>query len=91
MTAKADRNSEFEALVAGRHNNPFGVLGPHAEAGGRVVRTFQPHAARVELVDAAGAPMADMKKIHAGGVFEAPLPPRKRHYALRITDGSGLS
>jgi 1,4-alpha-glucan branching enzyme len=91
MSNKKTSNSEYEALVAGRHNNPFAVLGPHKGKNGRVVRTLQPHAKKVELVDAAGKPIANMKKIHAGGLFEAPLPPRKRHYALRITDESGHS
>jgi len=91
MSNKKTGNSEYEALVSGQHNNPFAVLGPHKGANGRVVRTLQPHAAKVELVDAQGKSLANMKKIHAGGLFEAPLPPRKRHYALRVTDGSGQS
>jgi 1,4-alpha-glucan branching enzyme len=89
MTTKKDTNSEYEAIVTGCHNNPFAVLGPHSGTKGRVVRALQPHAQKVELVDAAGKRLANMKKIHAGGLFEGPLPPRKRHYALRVTDGSG--
>ena len=92
MTNREKRkNDEYAALVEGRHNNPFAVLGPHAGKEGRVVRALQPHAAKVELVDAAGTPIANMKKIHAGGLYEAALPPRKRRYALRITDRSGGS
>ncbi len=89
MTAKKNTNSEYGAIVAGYHNNPFAVLGPHPGKAGRVVRTLQPHAKKVELVDAAGKRIANMKKVHAGGLFEAVLPPRKRRYALRVTDGSG--
>ena len=85
------RNPEYEALVAGSHNNPFAVLGPHAGPDGRVVRTLQPDATTVELVDGAGTKLADMKKIHAGGLFEAPMPARKRRYALRVTYGPGDS
>ena len=91
MTAKEKKNDEYEALVAGCHNNPFAVLGPHAGPKGRVVRTLQPHATKVDLVDGTGRLLKKMKKIHAGGLFEAPLPPRKRRYALRITDGGGHS
>ena len=85
------RNPEYEALVAGSHNNPFAVLGPHVGPEGRVVRTLQPDATTVELVDGAGTKLADMKKIHAGGLFEAPMPARKRRYALRVTYGPGDS
>ena len=83
------KNSEFEALVAGRHNNPFGVLGPHSGPDGRVVRTLQPDAKGVDIVDADGETLARMKKVHKGGLFEGPLPPRKRRYALRVSWQSG--
>jgi len=84
-------NPEFEALVAGSHNNPFAVLGPHDGADGRVVRTLQPHATAVELLDGAGKKLADMTKMHAGGLFEGALPARRRRYALRVTYESGDS
>ena len=46
----------IDTLTRGDHGDPFSVLGPHADgAGGVVVRTFQPHAARVWLIDAASA------------------------------------
>jgi len=85
------RNPQYEALVAGSHNNPFAVLGPHVGPDGRVVRTLQPDATSVELLDGAGAKLADMKKIHSGGLFEGALPARKRRYALRVTYASGDS
>ena len=85
------RNPEYEALVAGSHNNPFAVLGPHVGPDGRFVRTLQPDAASVELLDGAGKKLADMTKIHAGGLFEGAMPARKRRYALRVTYASGDS
>ena len=81
--------SQIEALVAGRHNNPFAFLGPHKTRDGRVVRTFQPGARSVDLVERNGHKLASMKRTHADGLFEALLPPRKRRYALRITWQSG--
>jgi 1,4-alpha-glucan branching enzyme len=81
--------SEYDALVAGRHNNPFSVLGPHSGPGGRVVRTLQPDAVSVQLVDGSGDKLADMQKIHDGGLFECPMPPRIRRYALRVSYASG--
>jgi len=81
--------SQTEALVAGRHNNPFAFLGLHKTRGGRVVRTFQPGAKSVDLVERSGQTLASMQCTHPAGLFEAPMPPRKRSYALRITWQSG--
>lgn len=82
---------EQEALVCGQHNNPFAVLGLHHTPDGRVVRTLQPGATAVDLIQRNGDPIAAMRCIHDGGLFEAPMPSRKRSYALRITWESGLA
>ncbi|MGB5345231.1 MAG: hypothetical protein WBN23_03610, partial [Woeseia sp.] len=60
----------FNALVAGRHGDPFAVLGPHAEGKRRVVRTLQPQAALVELVDARNTLRGTLRSVHSGGLFE---------------------
>ena len=80
-----NKNNEYEALVAGNHNNPFAVLGPHAGPDGRVVRTLQPDASSVELIDDKGVKLADMSKVHDGGLFEGEIPEQERHYALRVS------
>jgi 1,4-alpha-glucan branching enzyme len=82
-------NTDYDALVAGHHSDPFSVLGVHPTPDGRVVRTLQHDAASVELTDRNGETIAPMERVHPGGVFEAPLPPRLRRYALRITWPSG--
>ncbi len=89
MTKKKTINSEFEALVAGKHNNPFAVLGPHSGPNGRVVRTLQPDAKAVDIIDGDGETLCKMKEVHEGGLFEGALPPRKRRYALRVSWQSG--
>jgi len=81
--------TEFDALVNGRHNNPFAILGLQRTREGRVVRTLQPGAKSVDLIDRHGDTLAAMQRIHDGGLFEAPMPPRKRNYALRVTWQSG--
>jgi 1,4-alpha-glucan branching enzyme len=78
-----------QALVEGRHNNPFAVLGPHRKGTKRIVRTLQPGAAKVELLDRQGKPLASFEQIHPDGVFEAWLPPRLRSYSLRVTQAGG--
>jgi 1,4-alpha-glucan branching enzyme len=73
------------ALVAGRDGDPFAVLGPHALGSATVVRTLQPGARAVSVVDARGTVLATAQQIDAGGLFEALLvgevPPR---YRLRV-------
>jgi len=83
--------SELEAIVQGRHNNPFAILGPHRSGQARIVRTFQPDADEVSLLNARGEVVAGMRKIDVGGVFEATLPPRQRRYALRVTTQDGTT
>ena len=82
---------EFRALVAGQHKDPFALLGLHNSGGRRVVRTFQPQAKSVTLVDAGGEELAAMQCVHSDGLFVAEMPPRKRRYLLRITNHNGVS
>ena len=84
-------NKQIEALVQGRSHDPFAVLGVHQSGNGRVVRTFQPQAGNVELIDSDGTSIAMMDRIHNDGLFEAALPPRKRRYLLRPTHHDGTS
>jgi len=79
----------FDAIAAGRHGDPFSVLGPQQGAKGRVVRTFQPGARGVDLLDREDTPLGRLERVHAEGLFEGPLPPKLRHYRLRIDWGDG--
>jgi len=81
----------MSALVQGRYRDPFAVLGLHKEGSNRIVRTFQPQASRIVLVDADGNALQEMQRVHADGLFEAIMPPRKRRYALRITTHDGTT
>ncbi len=81
--------SALDALAAGRHSNPFALLGPHLENGERRVRCLLPHATSVSMTDLKGNVIASMDRIHDGGIFVATLPPRYRRYRLRVLTGSG--
>ncbi len=85
-----------EAIVRGRHGDPFAVLGPHVLRRGRtaglVIRAFLPGAAQVSVVPLAGDwPARPMRRIHPEGLFEASFPGRKDAfpYRLRWVDGAG--
>jgi len=83
--------SELLALLSARHRNPFAVLGPHADGGGgTVVRACLPGASRAGLLDAEGSPLADMERLHDGGIFAGRLPPGVSGYRLwvRWSDGT---
>jgi 1,4-alpha-glucan branching enzyme len=79
----------YAALVSGRHNDPFGVLGAHRVGAARIVRTLQPHAKSVAIIDASGDVLTAMERVHPGGIFAAFMPPRLRRYRLRITTTAG--
>ncbi|WP_341990995.1 1,4-alpha-glucan branching protein GlgB [Azorhizobium sp. AG788] len=65
------------ALVEGRHGDPFSFLGPHPVASGMVVRTFQPGARTVEVLEGGtGRALAPLQLIHPAGVFAGRLPER---------------
>ncbi|MGN6092727.1 MAG: GlgB N-terminal domain-containing protein, partial [Luteibacter jiangsuensis] len=50
-----------DALVEGRHGDPFALLGPHRVEGRRVVRTLQPGARSVELIDTQGHVIGELQ------------------------------
>lgn len=70
--------AEIEAIVAGRHADPFSVLGLHEVAGEWVARAFNPHADTLEAFDAAGKPLGRLEKLDEGGFFEGPLAIKER-------------
>ena len=84
MTAMPDSLALLATdALAGRLTDPFAVFGPHDTAEGRLVRSFQPGARRVELLDAAdGRPLGEMAE-PAPGLFVGALPDA-RAYRLRI-------
>ena len=79
----------IDAIVAGRHGDPFGVLGPHGTPDGRLVRCLAPGAQGVELADAHGSVLGDMYPVGEHGFYIGRLPARRRRYALRITYPDG--
>jgi 1,4-alpha-glucan branching enzyme len=83
--------AEIEAIVRGRHGDPFGVLGPHGDDP-PVVRTFQPGAERAFVLDhATGEVLAELRRLHPEGLFAGAVAGRKgrlERYRLRF-EGDG--
>ena len=69
IAADTERNQgAFKAIVQGRYSDPFSVLGLHREGNVRFVRTFQPAARFVDLIDGSGETLARMERVHNEGV-----------------------
>ena len=86
MLAAAD----VEALVQGRHADPFAVLGLHADASGALwMRAMLPDALSVALHTAAGQAGCVVKLAQRGatGLWEAQVPRRKNRFDYRLQVG----
>jgi 1,4-alpha-glucan branching enzyme len=72
------------AIVQGRHGDPFAVLGMHGESP-PVVRTFQPAASAVAVIDAAnGERLAELERQHPDGLFVGAMAGRAGRFAYRL-------
>ncbi len=81
---------EVEALVAGRHGDPFAFLGMHKASAGVYVRAMLPDAERMAVIDtASGEIVAQGERIHPAGFFVASMPDRNApfRYRLRVWRG----
>ena len=85
----ARQSETYAALARGSYYDPFSILGLHRVGNVRIVRTLQPQAQSVELIDSDGEFLAAMERVHPDGLFAVAMPPRKRRYKLRITTHSG--
>ncbi|MGN6489628.1 MAG: 1,4-alpha-glucan branching enzyme, partial [Devosia sp.] len=62
--------SDIKAIVAGRHSDPFGVLGLHEVGGVWVARTFIPHAETVSARTLDNRILGELNRRHDAGFFE---------------------
>jgi len=78
----------LDAIASGRHANPFAVLGHHRIGRTSVVRTFQPQAERVSVLENETSGGVAMRRIHTAGIFEAVVSDSATRYRLRIDSGA---
>ena len=74
---------EIEAIVHGKHRDPFSFLGPHGE----LIRAWLPHAREALLLDCDDS-ITPMEQ-GPTGFFTVTLPEPSRDYRIRITLYSG--
>ena len=85
------------ALIEGRHEDPFELLGPHEveHDGGKAlaVRAYLPHSSQAWIAHGRDYEKLPMRRIHPSGLFEAicPWPGHEgmRRYQLQVEDFSG--
>ncbi|MBM1173922.1 1,4-alpha-glucan branching protein GlgB [Microvirga arabica] len=77
-------SGSVQALIEGRHGDPFSILGPHPAGGGSIVRVFMPGAKSVEVLrrHTDGEPER-LHLVHADGLFAGRLDYRDA-YRLRV-------
>jgi len=80
--------ADILAIVEARHRDPFAILGPHAAAGGLVVRCFVPGAERIEILAEDGAVLGALASRHPDGFFEGLIPGRGRYEGYRLRAGN---
>lgn len=82
---------DVQAVVEGRHPDPFSVLGLHEDDGALVVRAFVPDAQRIAVVDPkTGRQIVELEEVgEARGFFQARVPRRRKRfsYHLRVIQG----
>ena len=87
-TTGAISRGTIDAVVRGRHRNPFAVLGVHEANGEVMLRAFVPGADTVDALTRDGDPLGSLKRRHAAGFFEGALP-RRTGYLLRAANAEG--
>ena len=88
-------DAEIDAILRADHRDPFGLLGLHWNERRKVfdVRTFQPGARRVWVIDSAtGETVVELAQIHPVGFFAGSTSRAERFaYRLRREDAGGTS
>jgi 1,4-alpha-glucan branching enzyme len=70
--------SEIDAVVRGRHRDPFAVLGVQGEGARLIARAFVEGAEELDAFTLAGKPAGTLERRHDAGFFEGRLTIRER-------------
>lgn len=83
----------MKSIVEGRHGSPYDVLGMGEVTdgtSGTIVRSLQPSALQVEVLDKSNGRLIPMAPVHEGGLYQVFVPERKPFpYALKVTEDDG--
>ena len=79
----------IEALIAGRHADPFSLLGAFEGPGGWFARAFAPGAQTVETFTLDDEPAGTLERIDPRGLFEGPIALTERRPLKHHARGGG--
>ena len=79
--------SAIEALLAGRHADPFSLLGPHAGPDGTFARAILPGAETAEAFSLRGGRLGKLTRVDDRGLFEGKLRGAPKPVKYRCTGG----
>ena len=82
----------LDALLQGRHGDPFSLFGVHAGPGGTHARVWIPGAERAEAFDLNGRRLGALARMDGRGLFEGKLmgsPPRRSNTRRKATARNG--
>jgi 1,4-alpha-glucan branching enzyme len=79
----------MEAIVRGRHGDPFSVLGSHLHDGKVTFNVFAPDAATVTVLDDKGKAVAELERVHPEGFFHGAAKRRRALFAYRLRCTAG--
>jgi 1,4-alpha-glucan branching enzyme len=80
----------IQAIVDGKHSDPFAILGLHDSPEGLIARAFVPDADFIEARTLDGLSCGVLSKRHEAGFFEGPLTTKKRQpLRLEARNGAG--
>ena len=71
-------NAEIEAIIAGRHGDPFKLLGLHGVGKDWIARAYVPGAAKLTAATLEGKPVGELTRSHDAGFFEGKLNLKER-------------
>jgi 1,4-alpha-glucan branching enzyme len=80
---------EIAAVVAGRHGDPFRLLGLHQAGKQWIVRAFVPGALTLEVSDENGKLLGALERRHAAGFFEGKIALKERQALSYVAANDG--
>ena len=81
--------AEIEALFAGRHDDPFRLLGPHEGPEGLFARAWLPGAETAAAHALGGEPLGTLDRVDDRGLFEGRIAGARQPIRYRAAGGGG--
>jgi 1,4-alpha-glucan branching enzyme len=89
MPPKGVNKEEVEALVAGKHGDPFAVLGLHKQGRSWIERAFVPGAEHLSAWSPAGEKLGKLTGKHKAGFFEGAIKVKDRQPIRLVAANAG--